>query len=113
MLRHFILSIAILCTFIGSTFGQTLLAPINKIVSSAKPFQFTISGSVLQTTVVETTTNFQNWIAIQTNSPGAANVTVTDWYSHDYASRFYRVRTLSTNIVIPTNVPTGNLADLS
>lgn len=113
MLRHFILSIAILCTFIGSTFGQTLLAPINKIVSSAKPFQFTISGSVLQTTVVETTTNFQNWIVIQTNSPGAAIVTVTDWYSHDYATRFYRVRTLSTNIVTPTNVPPGNLADLS
>ncbi|MEO5802975.1 MAG: hypothetical protein ABIR24_05560 [Verrucomicrobiota bacterium] len=113
MFRRFILSSGILLSFTAATRGQTILAPIAKIVSVAKPFQFSISGSTTQITVVEATTNLQNWISIQTNAAGAGNVTVTDWYSHDYPKRFYRVRTLSTNSVVPTNPPPSDLSDLA
>lgn len=110
MLYRFILSTGVLFTFIGSALAQTLLAPVAKSVSVEKPFQFSVSGSSTQITVVEATSNLQAWSALQTNAAGAGNVTVTDWNAHDYPARFYRVRALSTNSVASTN---SNLADLA
>lgn len=113
MLRTTLLSLGIFCTFIPSTRAQTLLAPIARVVSAAKPFQFSVSGSAAQTTVVEATPDLRIWIPLQTNAPGAGLVTVTDWYSHDHAKRFYRVRTLGATTPAPTNTVPSGVSDLA
>ncbi len=113
MYRAFILSTALLFTFITSTQGQSFLKPIPRAVSVEKPFQFVITGASNGPTVVEVTTNLQTWTAFQTNVAGIANVTVTDWNSHNHPARFYRVRTLSANVVVPTNQTPTNLGDLA
>lgn len=110
--RRFILSAGIFFTLIGSMHGQIALAPISKKVSAATPFQFKITGSSTETTVVEVTTNLQTWIPIQTNAAGVGNIVMTDWYSHDYPKRFYRVRSSGT-ITPPPPPPPTSLNDLT
>ncbi|MEO6034939.1 MAG: hypothetical protein ABIQ35_06775 [Verrucomicrobiota bacterium] len=115
MYQTIFLSIVVFCAFISTAYSQVSLRPTR---ASGNPFQFVMSGSSDQVTVIETTTDLQNWLAVQTNAAGAQNVTYTDWWSHDYARRFYRVRTLTsgtitTNPVAVTNPPSGVLADLA
>src|SRR5687767_13248568 len=104
MYRSLILTTAILCTFISNTIGATRLKTLTTLAAPAAPFQFQIPGSTNQVTIVEASTDFQNWIGIQTNAAGALNVTVTDYQSASLSRRFYRVRTLA--------APLQNLAQL-
>ncbi len=112
MYQTFFLSCGILFFLTTLTHGQTL-SPVAKTVSAAKPFQFTVTAST-DLTVVETSSNLQTWTPLQTNAAGVENITVTDWYSHDYSRRFYRVRSLgSTPAPTPTPLPSGDLSQLN
>ena len=109
MYQTFILFIGIFCFLINSAYSQVSLRPTR---ISGDPFQFVMNGSSDQVTVIETSTDFQNWLSVQTNAAGAINVTYTDWWSHDYSRRFYRVRIL-TNSIGATNPLPGALTNLA
>lgn len=55
------------------------------------PFAFTVTTSANRTNVVETSTNFSNWIAIGTNVPTSNSFNFTDTNGGSFSRRFYRV----------------------
>ena len=57
-------------------------------------FGFNIAGVAGQTVLVETSTNLQSWLPLQTNTLGAAMFYFSDSASSNAPSRFYRARLL-------------------
>ncbi len=110
MCRILTLSAAFFLAVLAPARGEVVLRPTR---ISASPFQFTASGNFNQQTVIETSTNFQTWLPVQTNAAGLSSVTYTDWWSHDYSRRFYRVRILSNTVVVVTNPVPSGLIDLA
>ena len=65
--------------------GSTALA-------DGAPFVLTVSGSIGDTVVVETSENLITWLPFSTNVLDAASVAITDPQSPLFDRRFYRVR---------------------
>jgi len=90
----------------GSTYGKIVFPgtgvlptvllnpPINagNISVETNGFTFLIPGSSNQVVVIEASTNFVNWLPLQTNAPTAMPVNFTDSQWMNYPQRFYRVR---------------------
>jgi hypothetical protein len=87
MYRAFVLPVAVFCGFLSPAQGAVPLQPL----PGPMPFRFVIPPSD-QTNLVEATTNFLNWVSIQTNPPSASPVTFTDAQSVNYPHRFYRLQ---------------------
>jgi hypothetical protein len=51
-----------------------------------------------QPTVVEATTNFLNWVSIDTNAANSSPIIITDAQSAGFPRRFYRVQTLGATL---------------
>jgi hypothetical protein len=58
--------------------------------------QITVTNQPNRTYIVETTTNFVNWVAVATNTPTSNSFNYTDTKTSGVKSRIYRIREVST-----------------
>ena len=71
----------------------TTAAAANFVTSSPRGFQFAGQSAVVETTLVQATTNLSDpasWVTIATNPPGSAFI-FTDTNASQFPTRFYRV----------------------